>query len=418
MARRLGGGVFAQGVAALAAAAAPELMGSGNFYSMNVIEQALWAVSGILFLRLLPSPEPRDWLLLGFVLGIGLLTKVSVFWLGAGMFVALFLTRQRRWLATVWPWLTGLIALFLFLPFLYWQARYDFPMLEFISNATSRKMMTATPGEYGLKQILGMNPLAFPVIFAGLAGPWISRTLRTSRVPVLIFLTVAVILLASGTAKTYYLAAAYVFLFAAGGRSLELFCSSGEWREGLKVLVPTLILAGLFLSAPLAIPLLTPEGFLKYSRVLGISPEAEERASLGPLPQHFADQFGWQELAAEVARVYNALPPEDRAKAAIFGQNYGHAGAIDVLGRRLGLPPAICGHNTYWIWGPGTFDGSVLIIIGGDFEDHVNDFDSLVESGVSDHPLAMPYERHLRIFVGRKLKAPVKEAWKEARFYI
>src|SRR5262245_13740792 len=43
MARRLGAGAYGQGLAALATLAAPELLGSGHFYSMNVLEQALWA---------------------------------------------------------------------------------------------------------------------------------------------------------------------------------------------------------------------------------------------------------------------------------------------------------------------------------------------------------------------------------------
>jgi len=69
-------------------------------------------------------------------------------------------------------------------------------------------------------------------------------------------------------------------------------------------------------------------------------------------------------MAARVAAVYHALPPQDRARAVFYGENYGEAAAIDVFGRRLGLPPAISGHNQYFLWGPRGHDGSVMIIIG------------------------------------------------------
>jgi hypothetical protein len=34
---------------------------------------------------------------------------------------------------------------------------------------------------------------------------------------------------------------------------------------------------------------------------------------------------GWPELAAAVERVYDALPPQDRARAVVLADNYGTA---------------------------------------------------------------------------------------------
>jgi DNA-binding helix-hairpin-helix protein with protein kinase domain len=80
--------------------------------------------------------------------------------------------------------------------------------------------------------------------------------------------------------------------------------------------------------APLALPILPVETFLRYQRALGISPPRTEVGHVGPLPQHFGDMFGWPEMVEQVARVYHALPVEDRQKAAIFAGNYGEAAAI------------------------------------------------------------------------------------------
>ena len=49
-------------------------------------------------------------------------------------------------------------------------------------------------------------------------------------------------------------------------------------------------------------------------QALGFAPPKTEVGHRGPLPQHFGDRFGWPELVAEVARIYHALPPEDRAR--------------------------------------------------------------------------------------------------------
>ncbi len=139
---------------------------------------------------------------------------------------------------------------------------------------------------------------------------------------------------------------------------------------------------------------------------------------MGPLSQQYADMFGWTELVQMVARANASLAPEERAKARVFGQNYGEAGAVDVLGRPLGLPRALSGHNSYWMWGPQGWDGSVLIIIGGDPEDNARFFESIEIVGTVDAPLAMPYERGLTVSIGRRLKLPVAQVWPRLKVFI
>src|SRR5436309_11786152 len=116
-------------------------------------------------------------------------------------------------------------------------------------------------------------------------------------------------------------------------------------------------------------------------------------------------------MAALVAQAYQRLPPEERAHCRVFGQNYGEAGAIDVIGRHLGLPKAMSGHNSYWLWGPGDFDGSVLIIIGGDRPDNAEFFEDITIVGQTHSPYAMPYERGLDVSIARRPKVSLRAAW-------
>jgi len=171
--------------------------------------------------------------------------------------------------------------------------------------------------------------------------------------------------------------------------------------------------------APLAIPVLSEENFIAYAHALRLGPSASasEHHKMGLLPQHFADMHGWPEMAAKVARVYWSLPPADRAKAVFFGHNYGEAAAIDVFGGPLGLPPAISGHNNYYLWGPRGHDGSVVILIGGDRDYMAKEFRRVDVAGHIDDPYAMPYETDQPIYVLRGLKVPLASRWPEEKHY-
>jgi hypothetical protein len=83
-------------------------------------------------------------------------------------------------------------------------------------------------------------------------------------------------------------------------------------------------------------------------------PRSEHSHESALLPQHYADQFGWEEMTAMTAQAWSRIPAEERSDCGIFAQDYGQAGAIDFFGRRYGLPPALSGHQTYFLWGPAT----------------------------------------------------------------
>src|SRR5258708_27131844 len=68
-------------------------------------------------------------------------------------------------------------------------------------------------------------------------------------------------------------------------------------------------------------------------------------------------------MVAETAKGWKRLTPEERSDCGIFAQDYGQAGAIDFLGRRYGLPPALSGHQTYFLWGPRGYSGNCMIVL-------------------------------------------------------
>jgi hypothetical protein len=120
--------------------------------------------------------------------------------------------------------------------------------------------------------------------------------------------------------------------------------------------------------------------------------------------------FGWTEMAEEVARIYNSLPPDERARTAVFANGYGQGGAIDFFGPKLGLPKAIGGHQNYWFWGPRDYTGESLIVLGDDREGIDDKCESVLVVGRTYHPLSRRDE-HFEIFLCHKLKWNLKDIW-------
>jgi 4-amino-4-deoxy-L-arabinose transferase-like glycosyltransferase len=416
IARELGGGRFAQAVAALAALIAPVFLGTDHFYSMNSFDILIWTLCAWITLRALSSASPRPWLLLGVVLGLGLLNKISVLWLIAGLGAGILVSPSRRALLTPWPWCAIGIAFAIFAPNVIWQIQHGWPTLEFMRNATGRKMVAVSPAGFIAGQALSMNPVTLPLWLAGLVWLLFAHAGRAARPLGVMYVAVALFLIAGGRSRVSYLSPAYVSLFAAGAVAFERATAMrGRGLRGVAVALMLLLGAA---ALPLALPVLPADAYIRYARALGLAPSTEEHQRIGRLPQHYADMFGWQELVDEVEKAYRSLTPDEQARCSIFAQNYGEAGAITVLGRRRGLPAALSGHNNFWLWGPGPRDGEVMIIVGGDRADNERVFRELTQVGTVRSKYSMPYEQDMPIFVGRGLKIPIRELWPQLKEYI
>ena len=198
-------------------------------------------------------------------------------------------------------------------------------------------------------------------------------------------------------------------LFAAGGVAWERWLAAKRLRWIKPVYASLMVLMGA-LIAPTVLPVLPPESYIRYSAVLHLQQPRIETFRLGPLPQLFADQFGWEEMVATVARVYYGLPADVRSRTAIFGQNYGQAGAVDLFGPKYGLPKAISGHQNYYLWGPRDYTGESMIVMQDRQEELEKLFQVVRKVARVEHPYSMPSE-HFDVFYCQGLKSPLKELW-------
>ena len=416
MARELGGGRVAQVLAALCAIVSPIFLGISSVYSMNSIDLLFWSLSAYLTIRLLKTEDPRYWLGLGLVLGLGALNKISILWYAAGLTAGFGLTRFRTWFLTRWPYVAGTLLVLLFAPYILWNISHDFAHVEFIRNASAGKYSGLSALTFLAGQFTIHNPVSFPLWFAGLLYLLFSSHAKAFRTLGIAYLAVLAILLVNQHSKAEYLAPAFPVLFAAGTTLFERFTLQRTRRWFRPVYAGLLLVSGSVL-APLALPVLPVEEYIVYTGRLGLSPGTSESKALDKLPQFYADMHGWPEKVAAVAAAFHRLTPEERVRCAVFADNYGRCGALDYFGRHYGLPKSIGKHNNYWIWGPREYTGDLVLILGGELRDKQEHFAQVEIVGSVSSPYCMPYENNLKIFLCRGLRTPLPELWSGLKSY-
>jgi hypothetical protein len=412
-ARVVGGGRFAQWLAGLCVLLGPMFLLDGVLFSTDMFQALTWLALGWVLVRLEQSGDERWWLAFGAIAGVSLNTKYLIGFYVVALAVGLLATPQRRSLLHRWVYLGALLAGLMLLPNLLWQQAHGWPFIEFGNGSATGKNIEMSPLAFFLQQASFTGPLAMIVWLCGLWAGAVRPKFAVARAFPIAWL---ILLLAfdASHGKAYYLSAIYPTLLVFGAVQIE------HWLGN--AMVRTAALAGVVvlgaLAAPFTLPILPVDVFIRYQKAVGYMPSAGEHQRLGVLPQYYADMFGWQEMAARIAVVYASLPPQDRARAVFFGNNYGEAAAIDVFGGRLGLPPAVSGHNNYFLWGPRGHDGSVIIIIGGDRKHYEELFDSIEIAGRIDAPYAMPYETDQPIYVLRGMKPPLQDYWPKVKSYL
>jgi len=413
MARELGGRRFAQWFAALGVLVAPAFLALDSLCSMNAFEPLFWMGCAFVIMRIIRTGNRKLWLWFGVLAGIGLENKHSMLIFGFAVLAGLMLTPERRLLRSRWFWIAGGIAFLIFLPNLLWNVQHHFPFVELQENIRrSHRNVDLTPLSFMGQEIADMLPLTLPLWLAGLWHFLFHPEGKPFRALGWAWLiTMAVIMILNP--RVYYAFPAIPMLFAAGAVRCEAWLAVPRWQWVKRTWTVSLIV-GAAVATPYAVPVLPVETYIRYQKALGFEPPKIETHKLGPLPQIYADQFGWKEMVAAIAKVYDALPPDVRAKTAIFGQNYGQAGAVDLFGPKYGLPKAISGHQNYFLWGPRGYTGESVIVMDDSMDELEKNFASVEKVAHVGHPYAMPYE-HFDIYYCRGLKWPLQQLWPKVK---
>ncbi len=413
--RELGGGTFAQILTAICVALAGILAAFGTQVGPDMIGLWAWPLAVFFIVRIANGANPRWWIAAGVTIGIAFEAKYMVMFFALALVAGIALSRYRSLLASPW-FLTGVvIAVVIALPNVFWQALARFPMLELLRNGAQGKNVVLSPIAFFEQQILIIGPIVSIVWLIGLVWAFVQPRLRWLGWTYALLIAAMIVL----HGKNYYAADVYPLLFATGAIAIETW--TGRARA-LRPLVAVFATAGALVFLPLAMPLLSVPRFIAYSaglmHALNFNGSTEsEHHTHGPLPQDFADMHGWPQLARTVANVYNALPPADRANAAIITGNYGEAAAIDFFGARYHLPPALSGHNQYWLWGTRGYTGDIVIDVDGDCGNSRHFYRSSRLAVTFSNPLGMPYENNMPIMVCKEPRESLTDIWPSIKNY-
>jgi dolichyl-phosphate-mannose-protein mannosyltransferase len=415
IAARLGGGTFARALAAAVAFATPSYLGITGYYSMNAFELLFWAALALVVLDLLEHDRRRDWILLGLVVGLGTLDKISVLVAGAAAGIVILAATRLRALRRPGPYLAVAIAAVIVAPHVVWQAQNGWPTREFMENAQRYKMTALGPIGFLRGVMMEMGPLMAPWLVAGLIGLLAAPALRRGR-PLAWMTLASLAVFTFNRSKPYYAVASFPPVIA--GLAVLVESATERRARWLRALPVVFVVADFALVAPFAIPLLSVDSFIAYQRALGMRPPSGERRDTGELPQFFADRFGWSELAGQVAEAVRSLPAQDRARCLIVADNYGEAAAINYYGRRYGIPRAVSQHNSYYLWGYEPKSPAVYVIVGDRRESLERGFTEVREIARTNAPHAMPDETGVPIWICRGLTIPMDQAWRRGKHYI
>jgi hypothetical protein len=346
LARQLGGRRAAQIVALLSALSI--LLVVGALMQYVSFDYLAWTLVAFFTAMVLRTENPRWWLWVGAAVGLGILSKYSIAFPVVSLIAGLaILPSQRHHLRSRWLWYGAALALAIAAPHLLWEARRGFITVQMERFVHTRDVGEGRAAGYWTDQ-LKFVALGLPIVLAGLW--WL---LRSARFRLLAFFYLGpLILFALAQGRGYYLLAGYVSLYAAGAVWWQDLLSRRS--RTVRTWVWTLLTVAVLLDA------------VGYTRAL--LPVAHIGSRLFYKEMDFssdlADEIGWPEVVADVAGVWNHLPPDDREHAAILAGNYGEAGALALYGPKYGLPEPISPVNSFYGRGYGSTAPAVVVTVG------------------------------------------------------
>lgn len=408
IAKELGGGRREQVLAAVATGVAPVALAQGAVFQYVSFDY-LWGVLATYFLvRLCKSGDARWWIAIGFALGLGMETRYTAGFLTLGIVGGVLLSDARKYLLNKWLWLGVGISLLLFLPNAIWQARHDFISLDFLKHLHERDVRQERNKGFLLGQVLlCVNIVTVPLAGVGL---WRLSAREEGKRYALVAWTVMLTFLLFWIAKArfYYTAPIYPVLLAAGSVAF------GNWMK-TAIRWKALFLNGLQWAGIVA------SGALFALFVMPIAPFGGDGWRItSKLHDQFREQIGWTDLADNVAKIYNSLSPEERARTGILTGNYGEGGALNLYGPSRGLPFAMSGTNSFWYRGYDKREPQTVIVVGLEKEEVEVNFTSCMIAGKNTNRFGVVNEEsrdHPYIYLCRGLKGTWAEFWKKFHRY-
>lgn len=369
-------------------------------------DQFFWTLGFYFLVRYFNTKEAKFLVFLGITFGAGLMNKYTILVWGLGIFIGLLFYEKGKLFKNKWLYIGGCISFLIFLPNILWQINHDFPFFSHLKKLKEIQLEANATLDFVIEQI--KHPFTFTLSLLGLLAYFLDANLKKYKAfgiaAVVIFGTMWVM-----GSKAYYFFAIYPILFAAGAVKVEKLLD----KKPLGIyFVSSILLFPIIPFLPLAIPILPIEEFINYSNTIKLKDERVE------LPSDYADMFGWEEQVELVDSLYQTLSLKEKQHCMIWAENYGEAGALEILGKKYHLPNPVCSNGSFWSWGTGNTDGRFCISIGNEKQvvDRVYDEVHLVK--LIKHQYAIEEENNIPVYLCSKPKINLKEKWPLLEKYV
>jgi hypothetical protein len=409
IAKEFGGKTFAVALTALGFIVIPGWLMVDSIFCYDSLDQLILA--GFLFclVRFLRTGNKKLWLGLGFIAGLACLTKMTIVFLGPGFLVALLASKYRKDLLTPWPWLGAVFCLVLVSPYLLWQIANHWPTLEYWMNYGSQRVYEASLQQYAVNVLIYISPLLLPLWLMGLYR--IFRRLdgvNFGFLGLMLLVTFGLMFALHATARM--IIELFIPILAAGAVFMEEMIAGLRWRNWVKAAAAAYLLVAGAINISFSLPVIPMDQLSAVIRPYQFlyEPLREFTNGTNNPPIFLSGRIGWEDLVRNVADVFNRLSPEDRAAAGIYADYYVTAGAIDQFGPRYGLPRAVSGQLTYYLWGP-VYSWDVMILITNRTNPMSAFFEQCDQKAIAQNDDAVVSRFY--IFVCRKPVVPAEIIW-------
>jgi hypothetical protein len=324
------------------------------------LDLIFWTLSFYLLIKFINTGSGKYLILFGLFAGVALLNKYLIGLLFGLIFIIAPFTPHRSVFRNRNLWYGILAGFLVFLPNLVWQAVHHFPVVNHMAELERTQLVHVSRLAF-LREQLFMPGFASFLTVAGIIYLLIAREAVKFRFLALVALSVIIVLMLLH-GKNYYTQGIFPMLMAAGAVSWEKTLRR-RWQKLLFILLLVLLTIPVI---PIGVPVYRTVKLVAYFEKLRTRYGMDfvtrfEDNSIHSLPQDYADMLGWEELTAITARAWDTV--QNKKAAFIYGENYGQAGAITVIGQKYGLPEAVCFNESFRYWIPRSFDPDITTMI-------------------------------------------------------
>jgi hypothetical protein len=360
LAKELGGNKFARILASAGIVIAPFGLRTFFLFMPVHIDLLFWTLTFYLIVKYVNSENPKYLLWIGITAGFSLLNKYLIGLLFVIILIVVLFTKHRDIFRKKMFWLGIVAGTIIFLPNLIWQIAHGLPVINHLSELAETQLVNVNRSSFLIDQLISPGASSFLTI-AGLLYLFLNKKQRKIRFLGIVVLAVILsLMLMKG--KSYYTQGVFPFLISAGAVSYEALFKKWYLRSFFVMVL-------LFLSIcilPFGIPVFKTAGLIKYFNTVESKYGFDlgrtfEDGSKHSLPQDYADMLGWEELTSLANKAWQMIP--DKRSAFIYGENYGQAGAITVIGKKYGLPEAVSFSESFMYWFPEKFDPDITSMV-------------------------------------------------------